>query len=273
MNGSISAIVARTPKIPGADLAGTVATDGKRFKAGDPVYGIVSALAGGALAQYCAVPESQLAPVPAGTTLEDAASLPLAGLTALQALNAAKVAAGDRLLFTAGSGGVGSLGVQLAAARGAAVTSTAGPANLDFVRGLGADTVVNYRDTNLVDACAGAPFDAAVDVMGGATEDAALAVVKPSGRFCSIINSGTTLGRILKGKARALLKRGPAYTALWLSIANAGATLETVFNPLLASGALTPCVASVRPLADGAAAFDELAAGHVRGKLVLAPPE
>ena len=77
----------------------------------------------------------------------------------------------------------------------------------------------------------------------------------------------------LPPQLRALLKRGPAYTAMWLSVADAGNTLETVFNPLLESGGLKPVVASVRPMADAAAAFDELAAGHVRGKLVLAPPE
>lgn len=177
-------------------------TDGVRSKEGTTVYGIISATsrAGGAMAQFVAVPETQIAPLPANTAPSAAASLPLAGLTAHQALEAGRVKAGDRLLFTAGAGGVESLGVQLAAARGAEVVATAGPTNLEFVRGLGAATVINYRDTDIATACPGAPFDAAVDVMGGETEDAVVAAVRPAGRFTSIINSGTSLGRIAKGK-------------------------------------------------------------------------
>ena len=91
-----------------------------------------------------AVKDDQQAPLPAGLGFDEAASLPLAGLTAWQALDAAKVAPGDHVLITAGAGGVGSLAVQLAKARGARVTATCGPKNVDFVRGLGADEVVDY---------------------------------------------------------------------------------------------------------------------------------
>ena len=111
-------------------------TDGVRSKEGTAVYGIISATSrtGGAMAQFVAVPKTQIAPLPVNTAPSAAASLPLAGLTAHQALEAGHVKAGDRLLFTAGAGGVESLGVQLAAARGAEVVATAGPTNLEFVQ-------------------------------------------------------------------------------------------------------------------------------------------
>ena len=100
-------------------------TDGVRSKEGTAVYGIISATSrtGGAMAQFVAVPETQIAPLPVNTAPSAAASLPPAGLTAHQALEAGRVKAGDRLLFTAGAGGVESLGVQLAAARGAEVAA------------------------------------------------------------------------------------------------------------------------------------------------------
>ena len=268
--------------VPGADVAGVVEASpsgSQRFAAGARVYGIKSATdPNGTLAEFVAVPESQLAAIPAALSFEQAASLPLAGLTALQALRSAAVKGSDRVLVTAAAGGVGSLAVQLA--RGEfgcrTVVGTCGPKNVAFAREeLGASEAFDYTvagKTLQNTFAASAPFDVAVDVMGGATEADALAATKTKklgGRFASILNSGTSATSVAAGFFNALLGRGPAYSVTILSVKDAGEKLERVFNRLIEEGKLKPVVAAVRPLEEAAAAFAELEAGHSRGKQVI----
>ena len=272
----------KTPAVPGADLAGVVEASpngSTRFSEGSRVYGIKAATdANGTLAEFVAVPETQLAPIPAALSFEQAAALPLAGLTALQALRSANVKSSDRVLITAAAGGVGSLAVQLA--RGEfgceTVVGTCGPKNLEFVKEqLGASEVFDYSSAGETlrgtFSAPAAQFDVTVDVMGGATEIDALAATKTKklgGRFASVLNSGTSVKSVASGFFNALLGKGPAYSMTILSVKNAGEKLES-FNKLIEEGKLKPVVATVRPLEEAAAAFAELEAGHTRGKQII----
>ena len=280
--GDLGKLFTKTPMVPGADVAGVVveASSSGKFAAGAKVYGIKSATdPNGTLAEFVAVPESQLAPIPGSLTFEQAASLPLAGLTALQALRAASAKSSDRVLVTAAAGGVGSLAVQLA--RGEfgceSVVGTCGPKNLGFVtEQLGASEAFDYTVAGKTlenTFASSAPFDVVVDMMGGATESDALAATKTKklggGRFASVLNSGTSVKSVASGYLNALWGKGPAYSVTVLSVKNAGEKLEKVFNKLVEEGKLKPVVAAVRPLEEAAAAFAELEAGHSRGKQVI----
>lgn len=271
--------------VPGADVAGVVESSpvGSRFAKGAKVYGIKSATdPQGTLAEFVSVPESQLAPIPLSLSFEQAAALPLAGLTALQALRTAAVKSSDRVLVTAAAGGVGSLAVQLA--RGEfgceSVVGTCGPRNLDFVKNeLGASVVFDYTapgktlENTFGSSSPSSLFDVTVDLIGGATEAGALKATKPrrlGGRFASILNSGTSARSVASGFLGALLgSEGPSYSVTILSVKDAGRRLEGVFNTLVEEGKLKPVVAKVRPLEEAQAAFAELEAGHSRGKQII----
>ncbi len=157
------------PRIFGSDFAGIVKETGSRvtkFKPGDKVYGVTSAISKkpGALAQLLAIDEKSLGMIPAGMPFEVAASLPIAGLTALNGLRRCKVEAGTRVLINGGTGGVGHFAVQIAKAKGAHVTVTCSEGNAELARKLGADEVIGYSRKDL--AMSKNKFDAILDAYG-----------------------------------------------------------------------------------------------------------
>lgn len=194
--GDAPRLLSTLPKVLGGDLAGTVleADPGSRFQPGAAVYSCTEGFQlwkkWGTYAEQAAVAEAHLALKPAAASFEEAAGLPLAALTAWQALDAARIEPGQRLLVHAGAGGVGSLAVQLAKARGAHVTATASTRNLAFLRGeLGADEAVDYTAQRFEEVCS--PFDAMIDLVGGDYETRSLrALKKKGGVFVSVLNSG-----------------------------------------------------------------------------------
>lgn len=272
-SGHLPRPIVRLPKTPGADVAGTIESPapGGRFKQGDRVFGIMNAVgAAGSLAQYALVPESQLAPLPAALTFEQGAALPLALLTAWQALDAGRVGAGQKVLVTAAAGGVGSFLVPLAVARGATVHGTCSPRNNAYVTARGAASAIDYNTTDVGQASPGA-YDVAIDVVGGSTEDASYRATKQGkdGRFVSIMNSGTSLAKVAGRSLRGGLRWGPHYSFVVLSPKNCSARLEEATG-LIAAGKLTPPEIKVfNGLASAGAAMDELEGGHVRGKVVV----
>jgi len=278
--GQIPRPIARLPKTPGCDLAGIVeSTTGGRFKKGDRVFGIVGAIGSdaGTCAQFCLVPEAQLAPLPASLTMEQGAAIPLACLTAWQALDAGRVGAGQKVLVTAAAGGVGSFATALAAARGAVVSGTASSRNAAYITGRGVMQAIDYTTApdDAVTATAageeGRKFDVAIDVMGGATEDVAYAATKDKGgRFVSIMNSGTSLVKVAGRTLRGALGLGRKYSFVVLSInARTGERLEEVAG-LIETGKMAPPEVKVfKGLAAVPAAMTELEGGHVRGKVVV----
>ncbi|MEV8148316.1 NADP-dependent oxidoreductase [Arthrobacter sp. NPDC080073] len=178
----------RLPLVAGSELAGIVEAVGPgvtRFATGDRVFARVDKTRLGAFAEHAAVHEDLVALMPRSLSYTEAASLPLAGLTALQALrDELKVKAGTKLFISGGAGGVGTLAIQLAKYFGADVTTTASPRGEELVRRLGADAVVDYTKENLAEAVSG--FDAALDLVGGETLDQTFKILKPGSKVVSI---------------------------------------------------------------------------------------
>ncbi|MFE9424034.1 NADP-dependent oxidoreductase [Kitasatospora sp. NPDC006697] len=247
----------------GLDLAGAVAAVGPgadRFRPGDRVFGVVLPPQG-SFAEYVTVPEAALARTPDGLDDLTAAALPVAGLTAWQALvGAAQLAAGERVLVHAGAGGVGHFAVQIAKARGARVTATAGPANQALLGELGADEAVDYRGTDVFGALG--PFDVVLDPFSGENALRSLALLRPGGRLVDVRGTGVDRTELAE-RAGAL---GIALTELYFrpdagDLAALGALAE--------KGELRPHLSLVLPLERAGEAVTEVASGHARGKVVV----
>ncbi|WP_212743089.1 NAD(P)-dependent alcohol dehydrogenase [Microbacterium sp. 2FI] len=254
--------------IPGMDLAGVVTavgTDVTTFRPGDEVFGWSTA---GALAEYACVPAKNLAHVPAELPVEDAAAVPTSAITALQALrDIANVRPGQTVLITGASGGVGSFAVQIAKAFGAEVTGVCSTRNVDVVRSLGADHVIDYTTTDFT------RDEGRFDVILDNVEAQPLADVRraltPSGTL--IPNSGRggrwigPLGRI--AKARMLSGFTRQRLRPFTSIGKRQDLLTLA--DLLTTGQIVPLIDRTYPLHEAADALRYVAAGHTRGKVVI----
>jgi len=233
----------------------------------------------GALAELAAVHEDHLAKAPTSIELVHAAGVPLAALTALQALrDEIKVAPGMRLLITGGAGGVGTFAVQLAKKLGAHVTTTASSRGDGLVKKLGADVVVDYTTTPLTSLPSGS-FDAAFDTVGADSLSATFALVKPGGLVCSVggmpepltatkdLKRGVGLAVMfwlasfsLRSAAR---RHGVRYRYLFMH--ESGAELAAMID----AGALTVVTDRVFPFAQALEALAYLEAGRAKGKVVV----
>lgn len=187
--GDLKAILPyRVPFVLGNDLAGEVVAVGAsvtRFAVGDEVYARPDKNRIGTFAELIGIHQDDVAAKPTTLTMEEAASIPLVGLTSWQALvERANLQPGQKVLVHAGSGGVGTIAIQLAKHLGASVATTTSTANIDLVRGLGADVVIDYKEqafeTILHD------YDVVLDTLGGETLDKSLQVLKPGGKVISI---------------------------------------------------------------------------------------
>ncbi len=246
------------PVIPGWDVAGVVAAvgpDTPELAVGDEViaYARKETNSGGTFAEYVAVPASAVARRPSTLSFEQAAGLPLAGGTALRTLDALQVSDGDTVLIHAAAGGVGSLAVQIAVARGARVIGTASPANHDYLRALRAEPVA-YGDGLVarVQALAPAGVDAVADFVGGQLETS-LAVLADGGRLASVADPG-------------VVDRG----GRWIWVRPDG-TETARLAALAEEGKLSVEVAQTFGLDGVAQAFALSQSGHVRGKLIIVP--
>lgn len=247
--------------IIGWDLAGTVAELGPgvtRFDVGDRVFGMPRFPAPGATyAQYATAPSRQLARIPEGVPFEHAGAIPLAGLTAWQALvDTANVGAGDRVLIHGGSGGVGHLAVQIAVARGAEVWATASAANHSALRELGAHHLIDYRTQQFDQEVS--ELDVVLGLAGGPdTAVRSLNVLKPGGRFVAV---GVP-------PAPPDLAAEAGVDASFMLVEPDRVGLEELAG-LMAAGDLTVTIAARRPLAQMAELHAIGAAGAPLGKLV-----
>jgi alcohol dehydrogenase len=199
------------PRPIGFDASGVVTSVGagaSKFKPGDAIYVRASRDTIGTFAERIALPEKLAAPKPAGISHAEAASLPLVGLTTLQAFDRAGVRAGQRMLIHAGSGGVGTFAVQYAKHRGLHVTSTTSSRNADFVKSLGADRVIAYDCENYLDH--GGGYDIVYDTLGGAFTVDAFKVVRRGGVVISL--SGPPDRDFARREAAGLVVR----IAVWL---------------------------------------------------------
>jgi NADPH:quinone reductase-like Zn-dependent oxidoreductase len=249
------------PIITGWDVAGVVEQVGPAVRTGvqvgDEVFGYVRRddIAHGTTAELVPAPERTLTRKPASLSFEEAAALPLVGLTAWQALTEAlEVTEGDRVLVHAGAGGVGHVAVQIAVALGAEVVATASPANHDFLRGLGVTEVVDY-DNGPVSEQLSSPVDAVLDLVGGPALEDAPKQVRDSARIASIVD------------AQTVLAQGGRYVFVRPDRDGLDALAR-----LADEGRLRVEVARVMPLDEIADAHRLSEEGHVRGKVVVTIP-
>jgi NADPH:quinone reductase-like Zn-dependent oxidoreductase len=244
----------------GWDVSGVVeeAGPGARFAVGDEVYGMPRfPRAATGYAEFVTAPSRQVARKPAALDHVHAAALPLAGLTAWQGLvDAAGIKAGDRVLIHRAAGGVGHLAVQIAKARGAHVTALASAARHDFVRGLGADEVIDYRTTDFTEAVR----DADIVFDSTAQGAASLRVLRPGGVLVSILEHGDPE---LAARVTAAGRRFAG-----VSVEPDYASLEAI-AALVDEGRIRPYVEETLPLAEVAKAHALIETGRVQGKLVL----
>ncbi|MER7768762.1 NADP-dependent oxidoreductase [Kitasatospora sp. NPDC096140] len=249
----------RTPVIPAHEVSGVVVEHGTGVTApalGAEVYGLIPFLQDGAAAEFVAVPARILAAKPARLDHRSAAAVPLAALTAWQALvDHAHLEPGRHVLVHGGAGGVGSFAVQIAAALGARVTATASARDADFVAGLGARNVIDYRDGRFEDHVA--DVDVVLDTVGGDTQTRSWAVLRPGGVLVGIVEPPDP------GAAR-----DPATHGVFFVVEPDRDGLDSI-SELITSGRLRPQVDRVVPLAQTRAAYEALEKEHRRGKVVI----
>jgi NADPH:quinone reductase-like Zn-dependent oxidoreductase len=248
----------RSCAVPGHEFSGVIAAVGEDtagFAIGDEVYGMNDWFADGAMAEYCITQPTSVAPKPPRLTHVEAASVPIGGLTAWQGLfDRARLQAGERILVHGGAGAVGIFAIQLARVRGARVTATASARNLEFVTGLGAEQVIDYRAVHFEEHVSG--MDVVFDSVGGETLQRSWGVLKPSGRMITIAaDSETTTDNRVK---QAFFIVEPNHEQL------------IRIGDLLESGDLHPVVDAVLPLTQASAAYTgEVREKQGRGKLVV----
>lgn len=254
------------PVVAGWDAAGevvAVADDVNDWKVGDRVmaYTRLPKIHAGTYAEYINVPSQYLAKVPKGIDLSHAAALPLVGLTAYQALfDVIKLKADDRLLITAGAGGVGSLAIQFAKIAGAEVTATGSTANHGYLKELGADHVVDYTKASCTDelkAIAPHGFSAVLDAAGGNSLQQAWSLISTNGRLVSIVETPDPKEAGREDVAAAFHFVEPN-----------GSQLSTIAKWLEEDRLKVPKI-EIRSVKDAAAAQDDNQRRHVRGKIVL----
>lgn len=255
--------------IPGADVAGRVEAVGprvKRFKPGDEVFGDITFLGAGAFAEFTVAPEALLAPKPAGLTFVQAAAVPMAAVTALQALrDRGKIQAGQDVLIHGASGGVGTFAVQLAKLFGAEVTALCGPESQGLARSLGADRVLDYTRVNFIED------ERRYDLILGVNGDRSLAefkrALKPKGIFIAI---GGSNKQVFQALFLGPLKSAGRSRKLGMHSAKPSAADLEALSGFLEADRIQPVIDRCFPLREAAEAMRYLDGGHIKGKIVLA---
>ncbi len=261
-NGSMKFLTgSKFPKILGGDVAGIVeqSFEGSAFNPGDKVFSMLS-FRGGAYAEYTVVPEKSLCLMPDGIDFTDAAALPLAGLTAYQALvTKGKIKEGMKVFINGGSGGVGHFGVQIAKAYGAYVVATCSAKNIDFVKSLGADEVIDYRTTNIFKL--NQKFDIIFDAVATGSFSSFSSLLNPRGVYVTTIPS---TGSFIRQSLNFAFSR-KCYPILAKPL---GSDLQ-VLASLYEKGQLKPHISQIFDLKSGKEAHELLETNRVVGKLVL----
>lgn len=283
-NGEFKLILPyRAPFVLGHDVAGVVVRVGPRvrqFKPGDEVYSRPDDFRIGTFAELVAVKEDSLALKPNNITMEEAASIPLVGLTAWQALvEKAQLKQGQKVFIQAGSGGVGTFAIQLAKHLGATVATTTSTGNVAWVKGLGADVVIDYKKDDFEKILSG--YDVVLNSQDGKTLEKSLNVLKPGGKLISISGPPDPefaeeikapwlvkqLMRVLSfGTRRKAKRRNVNFSFLFMKAS--GSQLWQI-TPLIESGAIRPVVDKVFPFASTNDALTYVESGRAKGKVVI----
>ena len=247
------------PHIMGYDVSGTVVEVGKgvrSVKVGDEVFARPNQEDAGSIAEFARVHENELAIKPKNMSHIDAASVPLAGLTAWQALiTKGELKKGDKVLIHAGSGGVGTFAIQIAKYFGAMVTTTTSSKNTNLVKSLGADLVIDYTTQSFEDELS--DYDLVIDAIGGDTLTKSFKVLKKGGRLISI-----------KGQDTENLAKDYGVNFEWFFMSPDGNML-TELATLISQGIVKTVIDSTYPMKQAPKAFEVLAKGRAKGKIVI----
>lgn len=256
-SGAMESVMPSTfPYILGIDLAGVVERVGPGVTAFRPGQEVFGQSTGGAYAEYCPVPARNLALKPTSLSFDEAATVPIGAITAWQGLfDHGHLQSGQRVLILGGSGGVGTFAVQFARRKGAQVITTTSTSNIDFVRSLGAETVIDYTRKRVEDEVHN--VDLVFDTVGGEATTSALATLKHGGRLI------TTAGQPDEGQAQAL-----GVNAEFLFMQPSTDLLER-FAHLIDAGELRTSLSTIFPLSDANKAHELSQSGHGRGRIIL----
>jgi NADPH:quinone reductase-like Zn-dependent oxidoreductase len=249
----------RIPSIPGHEFAGivdTLAPEAAGVSVGDAVFALSSFCRNGSAAEFIAIRGADLAPKPHSLNFEQAAAVPLAGLTAWQALfDHAQVEKGERVLIHGAAGGVGTYAVQLANWKGAEVIATASARDYNFLGELGASEVIDYSHEHFEEKVK--DVDVVLDTVGGETQQRSWGVLRHGGILISVV------APLAAEKAASLGLRG----AFFIVEPNRAQLIQ--LGDLIDKGTLRVVVGAVLPLARAREAFEQASTGHKRGKIVL----
>lgn len=271
------------PAVMGSDLAGVVTEVGSRvtrFKPGDAVFASIFDIGTGAIAEFAVVPENAAALKPDNLDFVQAASIPMVGLTSWQALKErANLRAGQKVFIPAGSGGIGTFAIQLARHLGAKVGTTTSTGNVELVRGLGADEIVDYKKQEFENVLSG--YDAVLGTVRGDAMEKAVGILKPGGTMVSLVGPldaafararrlNFLLVFVFSMMSRKIMrlakKQDVTYTFLFAhpdggQLAQIGELLKTEY--------IRPVIDKVFPLEQAKEALEYLAQGRARGKVVI----
>jgi NADPH:quinone reductase-like Zn-dependent oxidoreductase len=256
------------PFIPGGDIAGEVVSTGPEatgFKAGDPVVGFVELKQGGGYAEWAVAKKTAVALKPTSLSFTEAASLPIAGCTALQALgDLGKLSEGAKALILGGAGGVGHFAVQIAKALGAKTSATCGPSNIAFVQSLGADHVIDYSSKDFM---AGLDrYDVIFDAVGKSSFVNCRQLLAPGGTYVSTLPTPNLFFWSSVQSIAGIF--GNSKRAKGILVQPSGKNLAYLCQ-LADEGKLRPTVCLTFSLDRAAAAHEASEGGHTRGKIVL----
>ncbi len=261
----------RQPKqhIPGTDMAGVVEKVGSnvtQFQPGEAVFGMRS----GAFAEYVSVRPDQIVAKPASVTFEQAAAVPVAALTALQGLrDKGRIDAGQQVLINGASGGVGTFAIQIAKSFGAEVTGVCSTRNVETIRSLGADHVIDYTREDFVQS--GQKYDLILDIAGNRSVADRRRAMTPNGTLVLVggPKASKWLGPLSGFVKVTIGSRRGRQTMVTMLAKNSRDDLATMAE-LLESGRVKPVIERTYPLAEVAAALSYLGEGHAKGKIVVA---
>jgi len=260
----------------GYDVSGKVVEIGskvKNFEVGDEIYSRVPQEYMGTLAEFIAVDSSVVAHKPENVTFEKAASLPLVGLTAIQALEKAGLKENDRILIHAGSGGVGSFAIQYAKSKGAIVYTTTSSTNLDWVKALGADRVIDYKNEDYKEVANN--LDIVFDTLGDDYTFEAFEIIKEGGKVTSIVGppddqSAKEMGMDdyeMPEKLKKLIEKNSAkYMHTWM---HPDAAQLKKIKEMVEDRTIRPSIDLVYDFEDAIKAFEYLATGRAQGKVIV----
>jgi alcohol dehydrogenase len=273
----------KLPHVLGMDVSGVVIEVGSavtRFKVGDEVYSSPTHSRNGTYAEMVAIDERAVARKPSNLTHEEAASIPLVGLTAWESLVIkADLKPGEKVLIQAGSGGVGTFAIQLAKAMGAHVITTCSGRNEELVRSLGADEVVDYTKQDFAEVLS--ELDVVVDALGQEAQHKALKVLRRGGRL-ACLNAGLPIYTAKYGPTLGLLRTGWGILSFklkarfrygvssWTILRQTDGALLDKITTYLEDGSIRPIIDKVFPLEQIAEAHKAIETGRTRGKIVIA---